>query len=120
MTVRTKREFPFVAQQRQISPQELIAAIEKIWSPAPDMNFEHLQRWLQKGCQIMRVSLWSQFGPTGGGPAIFFFLRHANGSEFYIPVAPGKKVAEFIRQNAEEWERNGVIFEQVRWSVRQG
>ncbi|MCS7266002.1 MAG: hypothetical protein NZ805_14360 [Armatimonadetes bacterium] len=119
MMVTSKREFPYTAQLQHITPQELIAAVERIWSPEPDMNFNYLQQWLQKGCQITRVSLWSHFGPAGGGPAIFFFLRHPSGDEFYIPVAPGKSVIEFISQNAEEWQRGGVIFERVQWSVKQ-
>jgi len=107
-----------VAEASRCSPHELLAEMEQIWSPKPDMNFEYLMAWLGKGFQVMRVGLWSRYGPAYGGPAIFFMLRHPDGREVAILVSPGKKVSEFIRQNAEEWERNGVIFEKVSWQVR--
>lgn len=115
MMVMEKREFPYTAQLQQISLQEAIAAFEKIWSPKSDVNFNRLQ----KGCQITQLSLWSHFGSAGVGLAVFFFLRHMKGDEFFIPVALSKKAVEFIHQNAEEWQRNGIVFERVQWSVKE-
>ncbi len=101
---------------KPISPEEIVTLAEQTWSPSPDLNFNYLLDWMARGfSQVTKVGWLTRYGPAYGGPAILFLLRNAEGKELTILVAPGEKVAEFIRQNLEEWKRNGVPFE--RWEV---
>ncbi len=103
-----------------ITPHEIADFAEQIGLSNPDMNFDILLKWLDKGFRAVKIALWNRFGPAYGGTSIFFLLQNPEGKEIATIVSPGKKVAHFIRQHAEEWERNGVVFEKVQWSVRQG
>jgi hypothetical protein len=98
---------------KPISPEEIATLAEQTWSPLPDLNLEYLWEALARGFQVIKVGWLTRYGPAYGGPAILFVVRNAEGKESATLVAPGKKVAEFIRQNLEEWKRNGVPFE--RW-----
>jgi hypothetical protein len=98
---------------KPISPEEIATLAEQTWSPLPDLNLEYLLDALARGFQVIKVGWLTRYGPAYGGPAILFVVRNAEGKESATLVAPGKEVAEFIRQNLKEWKRNGVPFE--RW-----
>jgi len=98
---------------KPISPEEIATLAEQTWSPLPDLNLEYLWDAMARGFQVIKVGWLTRYGPAYGGPAILFVVRNAEGKEGATLVAPGKKVAEFIRQNLEKWKRNGVPFE--RW-----
>ncbi len=99
---------------KPISPEEIATLAEQTWSPLPDLNFNYLLDWMERGFrQVIKVGWLTRYGPAYGAPAVLFLLRNDEGKEIPMLVAPGKKVAEFIRQNLEEWKRNGVPFE--RW-----
>jgi hypothetical protein len=99
---------------KPILPEEIVTLAEQTWSPLPDLNFNYLLDWMAWGFyQVTKVGWLTRYGPAYGGPAILSLLRSDEGKEIAMLVAPGKKVAEFIRKNLEEWKRKGVPFE--RW-----
>ena len=111
MAVASERSI--TVDMKPISPEEIATLAEQTWSPLLDLNLEYLWEALARGFQVIKVGWLTRYGPAYGGPAILFVVRNAEGKESATLVAPGKKVAEFIRQNLEEWKRNGVPFE--RW-----
>lgn len=107
-----------VVNLQPISIEELAMFAERTWSSAPDLNFEILQRWVESGFQVTQIFWFTRYGPANGGSGIYFVLKHPDGREASTIVAPGKRVAEFIRFHSEEWKTKGIVVELADVSVQ--
>lgn len=107
-----------VINSKPITADELARLAEDTWSPEPDLNFEILQRWVEEGFQVSQIFWLNRYGPAYGGPGIYFLLKHPDGREKATIVAPGKRVAEFIRHRSEEWASKGVAVKFAEVSVQ--
>ncbi len=103
---------------KPISPDELATLAEQTWSPAPDLNFDILERWVEDGFKVERIFWLTRYGPAYGGPGIYFVLKHPDGRGAATIVAPGKKIAEFIRLHSQEWASQGIAIELADVSVQ--
>lgn len=101
------------ARVEPLEPDDLLSLAERTWSPEPDLNLENLRHWMAEGFRLIAVGWWARYGPVQSGPAVYFLLQSAEGRQLPMWVAPGKKVAEFIRQHWQEWQRDGIPFVRI-------
>lgn len=107
-----------VAKTKPLSAEELARLAEQTRSPAPDLNFEILQGWVESGFQVVKIFWLTRYGPAYGGPGIYFLLEHPDGRNAATIVVPGKKIAEFINLHSKEWTSKGVSIELADVSVQ--